>query len=75
MKPNIEDGICPTKRRLGEEFAESARLYYEAVARLTQQELIQSCAAQQLRTTAAETHLRTEAARLALEQHLNSHGC
>jgi hypothetical protein len=75
MKPNIEGGACEIKRRLGKEFAESARLYYEAVAGLTQQELTQRDAADRLRTKAKETHLRTEAARLALEQHLDSHGC
>jgi hypothetical protein len=72
MEPHIEDGICPKKRRLAEELAESARLYYDAVASLAQREAVEE---QDPHATARDAHERANRARVAFEEHIDSHKC
>jgi hypothetical protein len=69
------NGYCETLRHLAEEFSLSARLYAEAVARLT---LTLGTGAEeypQLRDAAHEAQERAEQARTAFEEHIASHQC
>ena len=69
MKQAGEESRCATKQRLAKDAAESARFYYETVAQLTEHESIEQ------RRAMAKAQDRANAARLALERHLDSHGC
>ena len=74
VKTNPRDDVCPTKRRLGEEFADAAQSYHEAVVRLTQKSA-DDAESERANAAVREAHLRVNAARVAFEEHLDEHAC
>ena len=65
---------CHMRREFADEFAISARLYAETVVILTRG-MTTGQEFEQLRKCIQEARERMEAARLAFEQHVTSHGC
>jgi hypothetical protein len=71
MIPYEEGGICPIKRVLAEETELAARLYSEALVQLEDaNERIERA-----RSAANESRDRADVARIALQEHIESHGC
>ena len=65
---------CETGRKLGEQFAEAARLYAEAVVVLTSHHANVSCDKYiQLRAAVEEARKRSESLGIAYEEHVESH--
>jgi len=63
---------CRLRGELAEQFAITARLYSEAVVRLTRHE---SGKYDELLAAAIEAQRRVEAAQTAFQEHVESHGC
>lgn len=71
MNPSANGTVCATKRRLAAVAEVSARSYYDAVAQLTKRD----GNVEQLHAAVEEARRRADAARVSLEEHLDSHGC
>jgi len=71
MNQYEEGSICPIKSVLAEETELAARLYAEAAVRLEDaNERIERA-----RSAVNERRDRADVARIALEEHIHSHGC
>lgn len=71
MNQSKEGSICPIKRALAEEIDLAARLYSEAVVELEDaNERIERA-----RSAVNESRDRADVSRIALEEHISSHGC
>ena len=71
MNPYKEGSICPIKRVLAEETDLAARLYSEAVLQLEDaNERIEKA-----RSAVNVSRDRADVAQIALQEHVNSHGC
>ena len=67
---------CRVLRKLADEFATAARLYYEAVVALTCKcSAISSNDFDELHLAKEQARRRSEAARLAFNEHIRSHRC
>jgi hypothetical protein len=62
------------RRELAEQFATGARLYSEAVVRLTSVG-VSGRVYDELRAAAIEAQRGAEAAQIAFEEHVETHGC
>jgi hypothetical protein len=69
-KPN-----CETKRRLADEFATAARLFAEAVVLFTCRDSRSKDEYNRLRNASRAAQEQAEIARIAFEEHVDSHGC
>jgi hypothetical protein len=66
---------CETLRHLAENFSLSARLYAEAVVRMTLTLSTEAPEYPRFREAAHEAHERAEQARVAFEEHIATHRC
>lgn len=64
---------CETKSKLAQEFATAARLYYEAAVQRILRDGIDDD--DQLRKNLEQARQRAEAAHVAFDDHVDSHGC
>jgi hypothetical protein len=69
------NGYCETLRLLAEEFSLSARLYAEAVVRMTLTLSTEAAEYPRFREAAHEAHERAEQKRVAFEEHIATHRC
>jgi hypothetical protein len=70
----IQGDCCCLRRQLAEQFAINARLYSEAVVRLTRSGQTSGDYDQLLAAT-VEAQGRAEVAQIAFEEHVKTHGC
>ena len=63
--------FCPVRSKLADEYATCARLFAEAVVLVT----TATVDIERLQAATRQAHERVEAARVAFEEHLASHGC
>jgi hypothetical protein len=66
---------CSMRQKLAQEFATAARLYAEAVALVTGSDTMANDPYIRLRNAARAAQDRAETARIAFEEHLDSHRC
>jgi hypothetical protein len=70
----IQADHCRVRRELAEQFATIARLYSEAVVRLTSAG-VSGRVYDELRAAAIEAQRRAETAQIVFEEHVETHGC
>jgi hypothetical protein len=77
MKPGADKGVepgCRLRRELADQFATNARLYAEAVVLLTNSTM-PTRKFEELCLTVRQAQDRAQAAFMAFEEHVKSHGC